>query len=89
MLRRSTTSSATTITVYAFGLEEHTYSGAGVNQGNTSYYSLAGRLIGAKDANSTVFYMTDTLGSILASWLSREHATRSARAKALNSASIL
>ena len=68
ILRRSTTSSATTMTVYAFGLEEHTYSGAGVNQGNTYYYSLAGRLIGAKDANGTVFYMTDTLGSILASF---------------------
>ncbi len=68
ILRRSTNSSSTTMTVYAFGLEEHVYSGAGVNQGNTYYYSLAGRLIGAKDANGTVFYMTDTLGSILASF---------------------
>jgi RHS repeat-associated protein len=56
------------MTVYAFGLEEHVYSGAGVNQANTYYYSLAGRLIGAKDANGMVFYMTDTLGSILASF---------------------
>jgi RHS repeat-associated protein len=68
ILRRSTNSTGTTMTVYAFGLEEHVYSGAGVNQGNTYYYSLVGRLIGAKDANGTVFYMTDTLGSILASF---------------------
>ena len=68
ILRRSTTSSGTTMTVYAFGLEDHTYTGSGTNQGNTYYYSLAGRLIGSNDANGTVFYMTDTLGSILASF---------------------
>jgi hypothetical protein len=32
VLRRSTTSSGTTMTVYAFGLEEHGYGGAGVRQ---------------------------------------------------------
>ena len=68
VLRRSTTSSGTTMTVYAFGLQEHLYSGSGTNQGNTYYYSLGGRLLGSLDANGTVFYMTDTLGSILASF---------------------
>ena len=56
------------MTVYAFGLEEHSYTGSGTNQGNTYYYSLAERLIGSNDANGTVFYMTDTLGSVLASF---------------------
>src|SRR5258706_7750003 len=42
VLRRSTSSGSTTMTVYAFGLEEHLYSGSGVNQGNTYYYSLGG-----------------------------------------------
>jgi len=58
----------TALTIYAVGLEEHQYSGVGSNQSNTYYYSLAGQLMGAKDANGTVFYMTDTLGSILASF---------------------
>src|SRR2546421_6343549 len=56
-LRRSTTSSGTTMTVYAFGLQEHLYSGSGTNQGNTYYYSLGGRLLRSLDANGTVFYM--------------------------------
>ena len=62
------------MTVYAFGLEEHVYTGAGVTQGTTYYYSLAGRLIGSKDATGTVFYMTDTLGSILASFTNTANA---------------
>ena len=68
VLRRSTSGGTTTMTVYAFGLEEHLYSGTGTNQGNTYYYSLGGRLLGSLDANGTVFYMTDTLGSVLASF---------------------
>ena len=72
VLRRSTSGPSsgptTTMTVYAFGLEEHNYTGSGTNQGNTYYYSLAGRLIGSNDANGTVFYMTDILGSVLASF---------------------
>jgi len=74
VLRRSTTSSGTTMTVYAFGLQEHLYSGSGTNQGNTYYYSLGGRLLGSLDANGTVFYMTDTLGSILASFTNTANA---------------
>ncbi len=68
VLRRFTNSNGTTIIVYAFGLEEHNYSGAGAHQNDTYYYSLGGRLLGALDGNGTTFYLTDTLGSILASF---------------------
>jgi RHS repeat-associated protein len=68
VLRRSTTSSSTTIIVYAFGLEEHQYSSSGTNQWNTYYYSLAGHLIGSLDGNGTTFYLTDALGSLLTSF---------------------
>ncbi|HLL80600.1 MAG TPA: RHS repeat-associated core domain-containing protein, partial [Ktedonobacteraceae bacterium] len=68
VLRRSTSSSGTTMTVYAFGLEEHTYTGSGTLLSSTYYYSLAGKLIGALDANGTTFYLTDALGSLLASF---------------------
>jgi RHS repeat-associated protein len=65
VLRRSTNSSGTTLTVYAFGLEEHLYSGTGTNQSNTYYYFLAGRLISDLNANSTYFLLTDVLGSVV------------------------
>jgi RHS repeat-associated protein len=68
VLRRSTNSSGTTMTVYAFGLEEHSYTGSGTLLSSTYYYTLAGRLIGALDANGTTFYLTDALGSLLASF---------------------
>jgi len=67
ILRRSTSGSATTITTYPFGLEEHQYSGTGSNQGNTYYYSLAGRLLGKSDGTTTTFALLDGLGSVLAS----------------------
>ena len=54
MLRRFTTSTSTTILTYPFGLEEHQYSGAGVNQSNTYYYFLAGHLLGSLDNVSSV-----------------------------------
>jgi len=68
VLRRFTNGSGTTMIVYAFGLEEHNYSGAGAHQTDTYYYSLGGRLLGALNSNGTTFYLTDTLGSILASF---------------------
>ncbi len=68
VLRRFTNSNGTTMIVYAFGVEEHNYSGAGAHQNDTYYYSLGGRLLGALDSNGTTFYLTDTLGSILASF---------------------
>jgi hypothetical protein len=67
VLRRSTNSSSTTLTVYAFGLEEHVYSSSGTNQGNTYYYTLGGRLIGELNGSATQFLLTDALGSVLAS----------------------
>ncbi len=67
--------SASTITVYAFGLEEHTYSYSGsgselTNTGNTYYYMLAGRLISKLSGISTLstsFLLTDLLGSVVSS----------------------
>src|SRR5258708_3726198 len=70
VLKRSTNSTGTTMTVYPFGVEEHLYSGTGTNQSNTYYYFLGTRLIGDLDANGTYFLLTDALGSILSdiSW---------------------
>lgn len=65
VLRRSTNGSGTTMTVYAFGLEEHSYSGSGTLSGSTYYYRLAGRLLGKSDGTNTTFYLTDALGSVL------------------------
>ncbi len=71
MLRRSTTGSGTSITTYAFGLEEHLYGATGINTGNTYYYNLGGRLIGALTGITTLipqFFLTDALGSVLATF---------------------
>ena len=65
-LRRSTDGSSTSLTVYAFGREEHVYTSSGSNQGNTYYYTLAGHLVGKSDGGSTTFYQTDLLGSVVA-----------------------
>jgi len=65
VLRRSTSAGSTSMTVYAFGLEEHRYSGTGVNQGNIYYYSLGGLLIGEFDGANTNMYLTDALGSVI------------------------
>lgn len=70
VLLRSTTSS-TTITTYPFGLEEHTYGNAGANKSNTYYYTLDNRLIGELTGTTTLstqFFLTDTLGSVLATF---------------------
>ena len=68
MLRRFTNGSGTTILTYPFGIEEHQYSGAGANQSNTSYYFLAGHLLGSLDSNGTQFYLTDAQGSLVSSF---------------------
>ncbi len=67
MLRRSTSAGNTTMTVYAFGLEEHLYSGSGVHQinGDTYYYSLGGMLVGESTGTTTNMFLTDALGSVL------------------------
>jgi hypothetical protein len=71
VLLRSSTGSGTSITTYPFGLEEHLYDATGSTLGNTYYYTLGGRLIGAlTGANtlSTQFFLTDALGSVLATF---------------------
>ncbi len=71
VLSRTITSSGTSLTTYAFGVEEHTYSATGTNTGNTYYYSLGGHLIGELTGTSsmvTQFFLTDALGSVLASF---------------------
>jgi RHS repeat-associated protein len=75
VLRRSFDGTNTTLTVYAFGIEEHqyAYSGSGstaTNTGNTYYYTLAGRLLGTWDGTSptTTFLLTDSLGSVVSSF---------------------
>ncbi len=68
-------SASATITVDAFGLEEHTYqyagSGTGLTAtGNTYYYDLGGQLLGTLSGTttqSTSFLLTDSLGSVVAS----------------------
>lgn len=69
VFKRDTTSAGTTLTVYAFGLEEHRYTADGsVNLGNTYYYSLAGHLIGKFDGSTTQYSLTDALGSVVSSF---------------------
>lgn len=67
-LRRSTGGSGTTMTVYAFGLEEYVYDGAGNAQSNLHYYYLGGRLLGSSSGTSTQFFVTDALGSVLSTF---------------------
>ena len=69
VLRRTTNGSGTTMKVYAFGLEEHTYTSTGSHTSDLYYYDLGGRLLGTLDSSSnTVFDLTDALGSVLASF---------------------
>jgi RHS repeat-associated protein len=75
MTRSTTDGTNMTLTVYAFGLEEHqyTYSGSGsaTNTANTSYYTLSGRLLGVLSglsSQSTSFLLTDLLGSVVTSF---------------------
>src|SRR6266704_5556644 len=67
VLRRSTSSGITSMTVYAFGLEEHLYDGTGVhqNQSDTYYYLLGGMLVGESVGTNTNMFLTDALGSVI------------------------
>ena len=78
VLQRSTTT-GTTLTVYAFGLEEHVYDGSGNHQSDTFYYSLSSgrsnqngtqnsRLLGSLTGGATQFYLTDMLGSVVSTF---------------------
>jgi len=68
-LQRSVVGSTTSLTVYAFGLEEYHYDGSGNLQSSTHYYTLAGRLLGELQVNgstqTTNYFLSDGLGSVL------------------------
>jgi hypothetical protein len=75
VLRRTTNSYGTAMTVYTFGLEEHTYFNTGARKGDLYYYSLGGRLLGSLDnTGKTIFYLTDSLGNVLETCCSRSNA---------------
>ena len=61
--------------VYAFGLEQHTYAANGSHTSDLYYYSVGGKLLGYLDtsSNTTGFYLTDTLGSVLVSLNNTDH----------------
>jgi len=70
-VQRATSGSTTTLTVYAFGLEEYQYSGTGTLQNQTYYYSLGGRLVGELTGLTTLttnVILTDALGSVMAAF---------------------
>lgn len=71
VLKRSISAGTTSLTVYAFGLQELQYHGDGTSLGgttNTFYYSLGGQVIGKYDGTNTTFFITDGLGSVAASF---------------------
>jgi RHS repeat-associated protein len=70
-VQRATSGGTTTLTVYAFGLEDFQYSGGGTLLSTTSYYSLAGRLMGVITgliSPLTVIFLTDALGNLMATF---------------------
>ena len=67
VLTRSTNLGTTTLTVYAFGLQELFYTGTGTLTSQTGYYSLAGHLVGSTNGSVTTYYLTDAEGSLLTS----------------------
>jgi RHS repeat-associated protein len=67
VLTRSTVGSATTLTAYAYGLQEITYSGAGNQASQLDYYSIAGHLLGETNGTTTTYDLTDAQGTILLS----------------------
>jgi len=71
VLSRTTSGGATSLTVYAFGLQELHYHGDGTPVGGTSncyYYYLGGQLLGKFDGTNTSFFLLDGLGSVVASF---------------------
>ena len=65
VLKRSISGSTTTLTAYAYGLQELTYTGAGAFTSQTDYYSVAGHLIGSTNGTTTTYDLTDAQGSVL------------------------
>jgi hypothetical protein len=71
-LQRTTSGGITQLTVYAFGIDEYHYDGSGNLQNSTHYYTLGGSLLaelsGPPNAETTNFFLTDALGSVLATF---------------------
>ncbi len=59
VLKRSISGGSTTLTVYAYGLQELSYTGAGVFSSQIDYYILAGHLIGLTNGTTTTYDLTD------------------------------
>jgi hypothetical protein len=68
ILKRSTSAGTTTLSVYPSSNEEYDYSSTGTLTGQLHYYTLAGHLIGSFDGTTTIYYLTDALGSVLMSF---------------------
>ncbi|HEU5376299.1 MAG TPA: RHS repeat-associated core domain-containing protein [Ktedonobacteraceae bacterium] len=61
----------TSLKLYAFGLGELLYQGDGTNVGGASncfYYSVGGLVLGKTDGTNTTFFLSDGLGSVVASF---------------------
>jgi hypothetical protein len=67
VLTCSTGGSTTTLTAYAYGLQEITYSGSGSETGQLDSYSIAGHLLGETNGSTTTYDLTDAQGTILLS----------------------
>ncbi len=65
VLKRSTSGSSTSLTVYAFGLQELTYTSSGTFASQLDYYSIAGHLIASSNGSSLTYDVTDAEGSVL------------------------
>jgi YD repeat-containing protein len=67
VLKRSTSGGTTTLTAYAFGLQELSYTGSGAFSSQTDYFGIAGHLIGSTNGTATTYDLTDAEGSVLTS----------------------
>ncbi len=67
VLKRTISGGTTSLTAYAYGLQELSYTGAGAFSSQTDYYALAGHLIGSTNGSTTTYDLTDAQGSVLTS----------------------
>jgi RHS repeat-associated protein len=67
VLKRTISGGTTTLTAYAFGLQELSYTGSGAFSSQIDYYAIAGHLIGSTNGTTTTYDLTDAEGSVLTS----------------------
>jgi YD repeat-containing protein len=67
VLKRSISGGTTSLTAYAFGLQELSYTSSGVYTGQTDYYTIAGHLIGSTNGTTVTYDLTDAEGNVLTS----------------------